>query len=827
MKSLLNFFSLNSIKIAKKFIILGIIISLPILLLLYYFVTERNAVVHATQAEIKGVEYLQPMKKLVQHLQQHRGAAATYLGGAADFKNKMLDLQNTIGSEINEINEIDTKYSEFDLTPKWNALKSEWNNIRMSVFSLDAKTSFVQHTELIQKTLLFIIDMADNSSLSLDPEIDSYYLMDLSVTKLPGCTENFGRLRAFGLNSIAQNEVTIENSIQLSQYIALSNEEIINIERSLNKIYEANPSVEKELQSEWQEVKQSAETFISTVEAKLINTPQIMIEKNTYFNEATETIDKLFAMLEASSSELNKVLIAREERITNDLYFTLILTLAVLTLAICFFFATAKKLTGNISKLEKVSAKLAEKNAELNNAAAQIAEGNTSVSVSPLHETIDIHAKDEIGALADSTKKILDSQQILASTFHSVSTTIKELINESGKLTQAAFEGKLNTRGNGAKFLGGYREIIDGVNQTLDAVILPIKESSEVLAAMTKKDFTVRVNGDYKGDHKLMKESVNKLGEVLGESISEIVNNITDAVTSIVNVSGQISSSTEQMSAGAQEQSQQTTEISSAVEQLTQTIFDNTKGASSASESAKLAGTKAKHGGEIVNQTIEEIAIIAEVVNKSAATIETLGKNSDQIGEIVQVINDIADQTNLLALNAAIEAARAGEQGRGFAVVADEVRKLAERTTKATKEIAGMIKNIQHVTMEAVKGINEGTEEVRKGRDFAHKSGELLKEIIIETNKVSDVTHQVAAASEEMSAGSEQISKSVQGINSVTQEAAAGIEQIAKAAEDLSKLTVNLEELVNQYKVDKSTHSISQHEKSKLAVRQNGKLVTN
>ncbi|MHB9041660.1 MAG: methyl-accepting chemotaxis protein, partial [Melioribacteraceae bacterium] len=220
----------------------------------------------------------------------------------------------------------------------------------------------------------------------------------------------------------------------------------------------------------------------------------------------------------------------------------------------------------------------------------------------------------------------------------------------------------------------------------------------------------------------------------------------------------------------------------------------------------------------------------SEVVKQSAETVQTLGKSSDQIGEIVQVIDDIADQTNLLALNAAIEAARAGEQGRGFAVVADEVRKLAERTTKATKEIATMIKQIQKDTEGAVQSMSRGTEEVEKGKVLADKAGQSLKQIISGAQDVVDMSTQVAAASEEQSSAAEQISKNIEAISNVTQESAAGVQQIARAAEDLNRLTVNLQELVLRFKIDggskaneKGSHKADT--RSQIAVRSNGKLV--
>lgn len=386
--------------------------------------------------------------------------------------------------------------------------------------------------------------------------------------------------------------------------------------------------------------------------------------------------------------------------------------------------------------------------------------------------------------------------------------SINELISDAGMLATAAVEGNLDVRADQNKHKGDYRKIIKGVNDTLDAMVAPINEGVNILSIMAKGDFTNRITSHYKGSHQLIKDSINCVADELCVALA----GVAEAVTATASASNEISSSTEEMAAGAHEQTQQTFEIAGGVEEMAKTILENTKNASHAAETAKDAGQKAKEGGKIVKETIEGMNRINDVVNQTASRVEELGKESQQIGEIISVIDDIADQTNLLALNAAIEAARAGEQGRGFAVVADEVRKLAEKTTKATKEIEVMIKQIQRDTVSAVESMEQGTKEVEAGKVMTNKAGKSLEEIIAGSDQLLDIVTQVASASEQQSTAADEISKNVEAISSVSQQSSAGLQQIAKAAEDLNRLTFNLEKLIAQFKII----DISKNDKSHM-----------
>jgi methyl-accepting chemotaxis protein len=212
-----------------------------------------------------------------------------------------------------------------------------------------------------------------------------------------------------------------------------------------------------------------------------------------------------------------------------------------------------------------------------------------------------------------------------------------------------------------------------------------------------------------------------------------------------------------------------------------------------AADSSQNANQTALNGSAVIDRTVEVMRRIAEKVKESAKTVEGLGCRSDQIGAIVGTIEDIADQTNLLALNAAIEAARAGEHGRGFAVVADEVRALAERTTRATKEISEMIKSIQQETNGAVNTMEEGVREVETGTTEAGKSGEALAEILEQINTVSQQVSQIATAAEQQTATTSEISGNILQITTVSQETADFAKTSTQAASDLAQLAENLQ----------------------------------
>jgi len=299
------------------------------------------------------------------------------------------------------------------------------------------------------------------------------------------------------------------------------------------------------------------------------------------------------------------------------------------------------------------------------------------------------------------------------------------------------------------------------------------------------------------------------------DEIAEICNSINDIVVhfhdvisrvshntqQVASASTLLSSASEQMASGAARVAEQAATVATASEEMAVTSNEIAFNCTQAAAGSQQANDAAATGSDVVKATIQGMNQIAEKVRESSVTIGSLGSLSEQIGAIVKTINDIADQTNLLALNAAIEAARAGEHGRGFAVVADEVHALAEKTSSATREIAEMIKSVQQQTKGAIKVMESGVTRVEQGTVEAAKSGNALEEILQQISSVTLQVNQIATAAEQQTATTDEISCNIQNINAVCQETARSAQESASSALQLSRLAEEQQKLVGQFKL--------------------------
>jgi methyl-accepting chemotaxis protein len=302
-------------------------------------------------------------------------------------------------------------------------------------------------------------------------------------------------------------------------------------------------------------------------------------------------------------------------------------------------------------------------------------------------------------------------------------------------------------------------------------------------------------------------DSKDELGE-LAHWFNRFMERLQGLITELSQVTGQLGHSSRELSGVSSEtrdalskQQSQTEEAASAIHQLTSTIEEVAEHADTTARTAHEARGKADLSQQTVRQNIETIEGLSRTVEQASQVISRLERDSTEIGGVLDVIRNIAEQTNLLALNAAIEAARAGEQGRGFAVVADEVRTLASRTQESTQEIQSMIERLQAASKEAVDSMSQTREQAGQGQEYAHRTGEMLGEISGAIVQVSEMNTQIAHSVEEQKQAAQGISRNVEGISRIGENTAEGAQKTASASESLSRLAQQLQQLVAQFKV--------------------------
>ena len=288
--------------------------------------------------------------------------------------------------------------------------------------------------------------------------------------------------------------------------------------------------------------------------------------------------------------------------------------------------------------------------------------------------------------------------------------------------------------------------------------------------------------------------------EAQRQNLLVVANEVTEVANRLNEASGILSEKMENLARGVDTTADQTGQVATAMEEMNATVLEVAKNAAETSDASAQANKVAADGGEIVGKTVQEINSVAEITENLADALASLSKRAENIGQVMAVINDIADQTNLLALNAAIEAARAGEAGRGFAVVADEVRKLAEKTMTATKEVEGAISLIQQSTTDVVREMDTVKERVVNTSGMAENAGNVLEEIVGHSNSIADMVRGIATAAEQQSSTSDEINTSVTHINELSQEVLSGIRESNEGIQEMSGMAEHLAELVAKFR---------------------------
>ena len=660
---------MNQLRYTTKFALLGVVALVAIVSLQFTVFVQLSQVIEPSRQELLGIEVVKPMNALISAMQQHRGMSSGVLNGNEALKEKRAAKEKDV---VAALTTVEAKLpAAISNSAQWKKLRDDWAAIQKDGLGWTAPESFARHTRMIDEALSVMTQVADHFALTLDPDIDSYYLMDTIVVKMPAVLERIGQMRARGTGILTKKTVSEQQKIEMGALLG----ELQGTQRlqklNLDKVMAYAPPTRGALEASTKEFDSAVGNALALVKADILG-GVFDTNPQAYFGLTTKVIDSGYAtMSDILIPALEKAIKMRIADAQRKLYLTFGISVIVVSVFAYLAIATYLSMIAGVRTLGQ--------------GAQALASGN-------LTQRVELASRDELAEVAGHFNKMAESMQ-----------------------------GLLGVVMGTAKRLG---------------------------AAATE-----------------------------------------------------VASSASRVSESSTKQSDDASGMAAAVEQMTAGIDQISDHANSARDISTESGVLSDEGGRIIDGTMAEMQKIADTVNESAQIIEELGRHSESISAIVNVIKEIADQTNLLALNAAIEAARAGEQGRGFAVVADEVRKLAERTTSSTQEISGMIGAIQSGTAGAVASMQAGVERVAEGVNLSRRASESIARIKDGANRVRVGVTDISEALREQSAASNKIAQNIESIAELSERNTLAVTNTAQTANELERLARELQSEVERFRV--------------------------
>jgi methyl-accepting chemotaxis protein len=521
----------------------------------------------------------------------------------------------------------------------------------------------------------------------------------------------------------------------------------------------------------------------------------------------------------------------------EKLYLGLIIGLVVMlsTIVVVSLITINRKVNVPIRSLQAATQSFTTDLSLLKKVATGLVNGDPSQTTEISTRPLEVKTKDELGNLTQDFNQMISQLRETEDEFAKMCETVKAQIADVNMLVQATLEGQLATRTDASRHPGEFRKIVQGINDSLDAVTGPFRIIADYLEHFGEGTTMPKITDSYKGDlnkiiinlnhyidirnriiqviYKIAKgdvstivkprsekdEMANALAQMLA-NLRQLIGQMQEATNNISKANSNISTATSEQATTVTEQAASVVETTATVEEVRRTAEQSVERAQLVSEMASNTLKLAENGLDAAKRTEDGMLGLKDQVRHIAETILSLSEQTLQIGEIIATVNDIADQSNLLALNAAMEAARAGEAGRGFAVVAGEVRNLAEQSRQATAQVSSILSEIQKAANTAVMVTERGTKSAESGVELAQSTGDSIRVMREQTQQVVTAAEQIASSARQQLTGMDQITRAIENINIGATQTQKGMQQVDLAAQNLNHLAMQLTGIVQRYK---------------------------